>query len=555
MGVGSPEFEADSAVALATLIAAVEALSAAATPEDVGRIVRTAARRLTGADGVAVVLRQGDDVRYIDEDAVAPLWKGGVFPADRCISGWAILNRQTVVIADVFADPRIPADLYAPTFVKSLAVAPVRPSDPLAAVVAYWDRVREPTGREVAALETIARATAVALENVRLRVSLQDALFEAEASSRAKLNFLTNISHEVRTPLNGLVGSVGLLAQTSLSTGQAELIEVMKASGSDLEHVLTDVLDFARMQSDETHVEPQPFHLGELAREVGRLFEMRLLAKSVAFRVEVAAPADRVVSGDRLRIKQILIALMDNALKFTRSGEVVLSADQGDGAESYSLQVADTGVGFAPEDSELIFGRFVQGDSSLTRAYGGTGLGLAISRRLAEVLDGKLTAMPRTEGGAVFTLVLPLAPFEAQDEPERAESLPLGERRIRVLIVDDHPVNRKVAELMLSQAGAEISMAVNGEEACRAFEKHSFDVVLMDVQMPVMDGITATRTIREMEARRSQTRTPILMLTANTLPEHVNASREAGADRHLAKPIQLDTLFDALQETLDKQAA
>jgi CheY-like chemotaxis protein len=345
-----------------------------------------------------------------------------------------------------------------------------------------------------------------------------------------------------------------MLARTALTPGQGELMEVMRASASDFERVMSDVLDFARMQSDDMSVADGHFHLGETVRDVARLFELRLMAKQVTFHIEIAPEAERMVRGDRLRVKQVLNNLMSNALKFTAVGSVTLSAARAeDGA--MRLAVTDTGVGFAHKDKDRIFAGFEQGDGSATRAYGGAGLGLAISRRLALMMEGTLDAAANPGGGSVFECRLPLPEVEAEQPIAAGGDDAPVERRIRVLIVDDHPVNRKVAELMLSQVGAEIIEAVNGEEACQAFKAEPFDLILMDIQMPVMDGLTATRQIRALEAERGQTRTPILMVTANALPEHVDASREAGADRHLAKPLQIETLFEAMNETLSDEAA
>lgn len=197
---------------LDTLMGAVEKLSGATDEAQVAAIVRGAARKLTGADGISVVLKKGDRVHYVDEDAVGPLWKGQDFPQEACISGWAIMNKQTVVIEDITGDPRIPLAAYQPTFVKSLAMAPVGLPEPIAAIGAYWATMRRPTDDEVSALETMARAASVALENVRLRRELSQALEEAQSSERAKSAFLANMSKEIRTPLNGLATMVELLA-------------------------------------------------------------------------------------------------------------------------------------------------------------------------------------------------------------------------------------------------------------------------------------------------------------------------------------------------------
>ena len=267
--------------------------------------MRSAARSLSGADGIAVVLREDGRVRYVDEDAVGPLWKGGVFPMDACISGWAIQHRQRVIIPDVLADPRIPQLLYEPTFVKSCVMTPVGLPEPIACIGAYWSEVREPTPEEVAALDAIARATAVALENLRLQRALRDALRLAEASSRAKSDVLTNVSHEIRTPLNGVVGGLALLAATQLSPEQSRLVSMLQSSSADLEGVLQDVLDFARLQSETATIHVAGFRIEDAVREVARLFELRLARKGLDFRVDVdPAAAGWVAGAGRPRARQ-----------------------------------------------------------------------------------------------------------------------------------------------------------------------------------------------------------------------------------------------------------
>ncbi|ODT89636.1 ATP-binding protein [Phenylobacterium sp. SCN 70-31] len=533
-----------------TLAQAVERLAGVEDALEVAAVVRTAARSLSGADGVAVVLRDGDRVRYVDEDAVGPLWKGGVFPMDACISGWAIAHRQRVVIPDVFADPRIPHELYAPTFVKSCVMTPVGRPDPLACIGAYWRDVRDPTGEELAALDAVARATAGALENLRLRRALADALARAEAASRAKSDFLTNMSHEIRTPLNGVVGGLALLEATAQSPEQARLTAMLQASSADLEGVLHDVLDFARLQSETAKLEVTAFNLADAVREVARLFELRFARKGLDFRVEVDPAVQGWVRGDRGAVKQVLANLVQNALKFTQTGRVVVSVDA-PAAGQVRLSVADTGVGIAEALRVRIFESFEQADGSATRTTGGLGLGLAVVRRLVELMGGEVSLESRPGAGSIFTVSMPL---QRAAPPRAAPALRTvtasDDEAARILVVDDHPVNRTLVSALLDTISAETVEAEDGQAACEAFARERFSAVLMDIQMPIMDGLTATRMIREFERESGARPTPIIMLSANALPEHIEASREAGADRHLAKPVSPAQLFDTLQAAL-----
>ncbi|MBS0296753.1 MAG: response regulator [Proteobacteria bacterium] len=381
----------------------------------------------------------------------------------------------------------------------------------------------------------------------------------AEAANRAKSEFLANMSHELRTPLNGIVGLAELLAKADLGPREREIAETIRNSGLSLERLLSDVLDLARMDSGRLEVETARFHLGDVVRSVGTLIGSKAMEKGVAFRMEVDPAIDGPTEGDGSRVKQILAQLIANAIKFTDRGEIVVRATAA--PEGVRLSVADTGVGFDPADRDRIFGRFEQADGSITRRYGGSGLGLSISRELAELMGGSLEAEGAKGQGATFTLSLPLQialqTVIAGPSPAitaTAEVSEPTERALRILVVDDHPTNRKVVELILAGAGAELVSAENGLEGLEAYQAEPFDVVLMDMQMPVMDGLTATARIREHELAKGLHRAPVLMLTANALPEHVRAAAEAGADRHISKPITPDGLLSAISDALDQAA-
>ncbi len=543
---------------ISVLAKAVEDLASADTATDVAAVVRSAARRLTGADGIAIVLDEGDRVRYLDEDAIGPLWKGSAFPSNNCISGWAIRRRRRAIVEDIATDDRIPYELYRRTFVRSLVVTPVGRPKPFAAIGAYWAVRRRPQRAELDALDAIARATAVALENVRLRSALKEALVRAEAASRAKSTFLTNMSHELRTPLNGVVGAAELLAGGDLSSGQLELADVIRRSASDLERALGGILDFARMQSEDSGVERKAFNLADAVRGAAAPYELLCARKGLRLAIALGADQTLQVIGDKSGLTQVLDNLVGNAVKFTERGSIRISVAPGEQTDWWAIRVEDTGVGFDASECDRLFGVFEQGDATSTRRAGGAGLGLAICRRLAELMGGRLQAESRPGAGSAFTLLAPLPMARPSSETAAAaggsETVDVElNRPLRVLVVDDHPANRRIVELILAQAGAEAHCAENGAEACRAFEEETFDLVLMDIQMPVMDGISATRQIRAMESRWARQRTPIVMLTANVLPECVEASAAAGADRHLPKPVQPAALFAAMHEVFEER--
>ena len=378
---------------------------------------------------------------------------------------------------------------------------------------------------------------------------LRRARRRAEEASRAKSEFLANMSHEIRTPLNGVVAMADALGQRDLNADEHEMVEVIRSSGATLERLLSDILDSARIESGQVTIETAPFHLGRAVHDVAALWRVPAEAKGVAVAAHVETRLDRLVDGDAVRLRQILTNLVSNALKFTTEGEVSLTVEPGVEGD-VRFTVTDTGVGFDEEQKARIFGRFQQADGSITRRFGGTGLGLAISRELVELMGGWLECESTPGEGSRFWFEIPLPPVETPDATVPL-SQPMGDVReqpLRVLLADDHPANRKVVEIMLGATAMELVAVEDGAQALDLFKREAFDLVLMDMQMPVMDGLTATAAIRAFEMQMGRGRTPILMLTANAMTEHVEAGQAAGADGHLTKPLTLTALFDGIAE-------
>ncbi|WP_296816819.1 ATP-binding protein [Brevundimonas sp.] len=418
-----------------------------------------------------------------------------------------------------------------------------------------WLRIQDRRGRFGGTVSTIVDVSdlkGAARDLARARDS-------AESANRAKSEFLANMSHEIRTPLNGILGVAEVLAKTELDEDQREMLDLISASGETLQQLLSDILDLARVESGRLTLSETPFDIGKAVREAAQLYGAPARAKGLQFFVDIAPEAQTWVTGDVVRFKQILTNLVSNAVKFTQSGFVRLTAERAadrDGRSVFRFTVEDTGVGFDAAHRDRLFARFEQADGSITRRFGGSGLGLAICRQLADMMGGDLDCESEVGGGSAFIVTLPLALTEA---PEPVVAAPVQEeedqRPIRVLLADDHPTNRKVIELILSQAGVALTMAENGAQAVDAFDTMAFDLVLMDMQMPVMDGLSATRAIRDLDGGSGKARTPVFLLTATALPEHVEAAGAAGADRHLAKPISAQALLDAVREMASAPAA
>ncbi|HTX48470.1 MAG TPA: ATP-binding protein [Caulobacteraceae bacterium] len=385
--------------------------------------------------------------------------------------------------------------------------------------------------------------------------ALRLALERAETASRAKSDFLANVSHEIRTPLNGVLGLAEALGRSDLDARQRDMLRAIISSAAALDGILADLLDYSRLDAGRLAINEDSFDLADLVEQAAAPFAAAASAKGLSFVVAIETPPAGPVRGDPVRLRQILTNLLSNAIKFTSEGEVSLSVVRINRSDRYLLEVRDSGIGFEPAEGERLFNRFEQADGSITRRFGGAGLGLSICRQLAELMGGEISAEGRLGRGARFTLALPLPPSDARD-PEPAEGPPEAPARpLRVLVADDNAINRKVAELILEAIGAETVAVEDGRQAVAAVERETFDVALMDLQMPNMDGLSATRAIRTLETRMGLPRLPIVVLSANVMREHVAASAEAGADDHVAKPVRAETLIKAVLKAASAGAA
>jgi len=413
-----------------------------------------------------------------------------------------------------------------------------------------WLRVQD---RKTAAGGTVTVCTDIS-DLKRDALALEMARDEAETANRTKSEFLANMSHEIRTPLNGVIGLAQALDRTELSPDQREMLELIQSSGRTLQALLSDILDLARVESGRLELASETFDLARAVRDAGQLYASAAKAKGLQFFIEIDPNAAIWVQGDSIRLKQVLTNLVSNAVKFTTEGFVSLTVAQSartDGTPILRFTVEDTGVGFDAEARARLFTRFEQADGTITRRFGGTGLGLAICRELVTMMDGDLDCESEPEGGSAFIMTLPLQQVEAPPvRIERPDAEPeAGEAHIiRVLLADDHATNRRVVELILGQAAVDLTSVEDGAQAVAACQADNFDLILMDMQMPVMDGLTATREIRLHEAAIGLDRTPIVMLTANALPDHVAASHAAGADHHLAKPFNAAELLGLVSD-------
>lgn len=403
-------------------------------------------------------------------------------------------------------------------------------------------------------------------ERKRMEEELRQAMRDANAANRAKSAFLAAMSHEVRTPMNGILGMTELALETELTHEQREYLTHVKKSADFLLGVINDILDFSKIEADKLSLECVPFRLRAELDEMLAIPDNQARQKGLKLIRNVAADVPEVLVGDPRRLRQVFENLVANALKFTERGEVFVLidvAERHDDAVTLRCSVRDTGIGIPPEMLDLIFEPFVQVDGSLTRKYSGTGLGLAISSRLVAMMGGRLTVQSQVGHGSTFHFTAsfelnPDPPYGAASKsapvaPLAAEGRHAFQRTLRILVAEDNLVNRKLAASILRKLGHSVQVVCNGREALAAFERRKFDVILMDVQMPEMNGLQATAAIRENE-KGTGLHIPIIAITAYAMKGDREQCLEAGMDAYLVKPIRKKDLIEAIEAAIPSAA-
>ena len=447
-------------------------------------------------------------------------------PASRLISGAALTTVGAMALAGLLLSPTA-------TPWPAVAVAAI-------AVGAMFAYVLE------AALhrEAIEGALAEALERARAGERA------AETANAAKSAFLATMSHEIRTPLNGVLGMSQVMSRDTLSAPQRERLEVIRQSGEALTALLNNVLDLSKIEAGQMEVESIPFDLNEILESARATFAILALDKGLQLEMAVDDSARGVFQGDPTRLRQVLFNLLSNAVKFTDEGRVILGAEAVSGR--LKLWVSDTGPGMSQAELGRLFVRFAQLDSSTLRRHGGTGLGLAISHELCGLMGGALEATSAPGQGSTFSLSAPLVRLgDAAPAPSINPAPPAGGLNgLRVLAAEDNEVNQVVLKALLAPLGVEPVMVADGAAAVAAWEAGEWDLVLMDVRMPVMDGLAATAAIRARERSQGRRRTPIIGLSADAMDHQVNELLAAGMDSHVSKPIDVTRLYGVLEAAL-----
>lgn len=479
------------------------------------------------------------------------------------LPGRVLQSGETVWVAEIDRDKNCPRRELGVLDAHGAFAFPVLVHDQVVAVFEFFNAEPAPLNMELIALT---RPMGVQLGRIFERQAaeraMRDAAEAAQAANKAKSRFLATISHELRTPMNGIIGFAELLGETSLSTQQADYTSIIQRSAQGLLGIINDVLDFSTLDADRLALHDAPYRLRDVVVGVTELMSAEASRKQLALTcdIEEDLPADLI--GDADRVRQALLNLAGNAVKFTGSGRVEIRAGRDpDRADQIRISVTDTGPGISEAVQAALFHRFVRGDDALARKHGGTGLGLAITKKLVERMDGAIGVLSQPGLGSTFCFTLPMrVPEGAERSAAGAESAdgqtgtvacepapaPTASAPRRILLVEDNAVNQRLAQLMLQRLHCVIDIASNGLEAVDRFAGAPYDCIFMDCQMPELDGYGAAERIRQMEPPGR--RTPIVALTANAMTSDRDRCLAAGMDDYLTKPVKLQDLARALEQ-------
>ena len=439
---------------------------------------------------------------------------------------------------------------------------PIRGEAGVIGVIEFFSRqIREPDRDILELFEQIGTQIGQFIERRNAERELQVAQTQAEDATRAKSDFLANMSHEIRTPMNAIIGMTELTLKSKLSRPQHQQLRTVKLAADSLMNLLNDILDLSKVEARKVHLEQIAFSVRDTLSETVKLLTLHANEKGLKLTGHVAPRTPHRVTGDPMRLRQVLVNLASNAIKFTEKGSITLRieiADRQADQMHLRFEVTDTGIGIPADKLELIFEAFAQADSSTTRRYGGTGLGLAISSELVRLMGGRIEVDSKVGKGSTFRFALPFTGGESAVDPAKVKSRSLpakrAAKRLRVLVAEDNPINQHLMVQLLKTQGYTVKLVADGREALAASAKQSFDLILMDVQMPVMGGLEATKEIRNRE-RGTDVHVPIIATTAHAMSTDRDNALSAGMDFYLSKPIRAEDLFRAIDNLVHDHVA
>lgn len=477
----------------------------------------------------------------------------------------ALRDSRVIIVEDAENDPRTSCftqSYLKPANIKSMLDSPLRAGRGLCGVICCESvgEKREWTVDEITFLTCIAQFISMSLFFDDAQASahkLQTALVDAEKANEAKSAFLATMSHEIRTPMNGVLGATALLQKRELESDIEGYVNIIDDCGKSLMSVLNDILDVSKLEAGKFEIEQTIFSIRETLRSIQSIYNLKAEEKGLKFEASVTPDVADLRTGDSHRIMQILHNLVANAMKFTERGSVVVTIDNADaGAASTAaikITVADTGIGMSADQADNIFESFVQADSSMSRRYGGSGLGLSIVKGIIDAMDGAISVASSPGEGAVFEAVIPLPVASSAGDPEDGErdgSVVTWEK-LSILVAEDNAINRMIIDAFLKQTGAQVTYVENGRLAVDAVADGHFDIALMDIHMPEMDGVEALLEIRKRERAENRQPLQILAVTADAMQQEKSRYLETGFNDHLPKPINEAALLQAIENALD----